>query len=296
MRKLIWLAGLACALGGGVFWALTRPETLPADWAEGLQADPQAGALVFAAAGCASCHAAPKAEGEARLILSGGHALASDFGTFHAPNISPDPQAGIGNWSLDDFANAVMRGVSPEGAQYYPAFPYTSYRHMKAQDVVDLYAFIRTLPASGVASLPHELQFPFTIRRGLGLWKARYVTDDFALQGELSPAEERGRYLAEALSHCGECHTPRDALGGLDPTKWLAGAPNPSGEGRIPNITPAELDWSEDDLVAYFTSGLTPDYDSAGGTMAEVVTNLAQLPEADRRAIAAYLKRVPAIR
>ena len=294
MGLLLRLAGLVAVLAAAGFWYLTRPDTLADNWAEEMAGDAQAGALVFAAAGCASCHAAPKSEGDARLLLAGGHAFVSEFGTFHAPNISPSP-AGIGAWSERDFAQALLKGVSPDGRHYYPAFPYTSYQHMTDQDVRDLFAYIRTLPPSDIASLPHELSFPFTLRRGLGLWKARYMESGFHLQGELSAAEDRGRYLAEALSHCAECHTSRDTFGGLDRTKWLAGAPNPSGEGRIPNITPAALDWSEDDLVAYFTSGLTPDYDSAGGTMTEVVRNLAQLPESDRRAIAAYLKRVEPI-
>jgi mono/diheme cytochrome c family protein len=267
------------------------------DWGADLSPDPNAGAgaLVFAAAGCASCHAAPKAEGDAEKVLSGGHAFASDFGTFYAPNISPSPAAGIGDWSMQAFAQALLHGISPGGQHYYPAFPYASYGLMTAQDVADLYAYVMTLPASETASLPHDLGFPFTLRRGLGLWKTLYLPDGYHVTGDLSPSEERGRYLAEALSHCAECHTARNALGGLDRSRWLAGAPNPSGEGRIPNITPVELDWSEDDLVAYFTTGLTPDYDSAGGTMAAVIRNLAQLPESDRRAIAAYLKRVPAI-
>ena len=114
--------------------------------------------------------------------------------------------------------------------------------------------------------------------------------------GPLSPEAERGRYLAEALGHCAECHTPRGPLGQLDRTRWLAGAPDPGGKGRVPNLTPAGLDWSEADLIGYFRTGFTPDFDSAGGLMAEVVQNLAELPEADLAALAAYLKAVPAVR
>jgi mono/diheme cytochrome c family protein len=285
---------LACVvLGAGVAFFMTRPAPLDDGFGAGLSADAEAGALVFAAGGCASCHAAPGAEGDAQKVLSGGLAIASDFGTFHVPNISPDPAQGIGGWSLPEFARAVTQGVSPGGAHYYPAFPYTAYRHMVAQDIVNLHAYLMTLPASDVASKPHEVGFPFNIRRGLGAWKLLYDRADFAVQGDLGAEATRGRYLAEALVHCGECHTPRDALGGLKRDAWFAGAPNPSGKGRIPNITPAALDWSQSDLVAYFTSGLTPDYDSAGGNMAEVVRNLAQLPESDRAAIAAYLEAVP---
>lgn len=293
MRRFA-LVLLACAvLGAGVAFFITRPAGLDESFGGRLTADAEAGALVFAAGGCASCHAAPKAEGDAKKVLSGGLAIASDFGTFHVPNISPDPDQGIGNWSLPAFARAVTQGVSPQGAHYYPAFPYTAYRHMAPQDVVNLHAYMMTLPASDTPSKPHDVGFPFNIRRGLGAWKLLYDHADFAVQGDLSPEATRGRYLSEALVHCGECHTPRGPLGGLQRDKWFAGAPNPSGKGRIPNITPAGVDWSESDLVAYFTSGLTPDYDSAGGEMAEVVRNLAELPESDRAAIAAYLKAVP---
>jgi mono/diheme cytochrome c family protein len=189
----------------------------------------------------------------------------------------------------------VTMGVSPQGKHYYPAFPYTSYVHMTDNDVADLFAYMQDLPVSDTQSRPHDVGFPFNIRRGLGLWKQLNMSDAFVLSGPRPEPVERGRYLVEALAHCGECHTPRDAIGGLNRAAWLTGAPNPSGKGRIPNITPGALDWSEADLVYYFESGLTPDYDSVGGSMAPVVANLAQLPASDRAAIAAYLKDVPAI-
>ncbi|NCO87460.1 MAG: cytochrome c, partial [Rhodobacterales bacterium] len=135
---------------------------------------------------------------------------------------------------------------------------------------------------------------PFNIRRAVGLWKVLFRSDAFVVTGALTPQQARGRYLAEALGHCGECHTPRNALGGLDRTRWLAGAPNPSGEGRIPDITPGRLQWTEAGIAEYLKSGFTPDFDTAGGEMAEVVRNTARLTDADRAAIAAYLKIVPA--
>lgn len=227
------------------------------------------------------------------MRLGGGQAFASDFGTFYAPNISPDPNHGIGSWNAVQFAQAVTRGVSPRGGHYYPAFPYTAYRHMTATDVLDLWAYMQTLPADQTSNKPHDVAFPFNIRRGLGLWKVLYGRGDFVLTGDLTPAQLRGRYLVEGLAHCGECHTPRGALGGIQRSAWLRGAPNPSGKGKIPGITPDQLEWSEGELVEYFTSGFTPEYDSAGGKMADVVGNLAQLPETDRAAIAAYLKALP---
>lgn len=292
MRRLGFLllsAGLLC---GAVFWQITMPRPVSADAFAGISGDATRGQQVFAASGCASCHMAPGATGDAQRILAGGQAFPTEFGTFHAPNISPDPGAGIGGWGLIDLANALWRGVSPDGAHYYPALPYWSYERMTAQDLADLYAYLMTLPADQTASKPHEIGFPYNIRRLLGAWKFLNMSPDFVVQGDLSETEQRGRYIAEALAHCAECHTPRNAIGGLDTSRWLAGAPSPDGKGQIPNITPAKLTWSEDEIVEYLTSGFTPEYDSAGGHMAHVVENMAQLPESDRRAVAAYLKKV----
>ncbi|NBE08616.1 cytochrome c [Paragemmobacter ruber] len=290
MRILPALAVLALG-GAAAGWWITAPAPLPAATFEGLTGDPVRGETVFTAAGCASCHAAPGAAGESALVLAGGQRFASDFGTFVAPNISPSDQ-GIGGWSVADLGNALMRGVSPEGAHYYPALPYTSYAKMQPQDVADIHAYMQTLPPSDVASLPHELAFPFSIRRTVGVWKALYLSEDWVLQGDLTPEESRGREIVEALAHCGECHTPRNALGAMDTGRWLAGAPNPSGEGNIPGITPATLTWSAGEIVTYLTTGFTPEFDSVGGSMVHVVDNMAKLPDSDRQAVAAYLKRV----
>ena len=140
-----------------------------------------------------------------------------------------------------------------------------------------------------------QIGFPFNIRRSLGIWKRLFVTNDWVITGDLTPEQTRGRYIAEALAHCGECHTPRNALGGLQRDNWLSGAATPDGKGKTPNITPGKLAWSEAEIVEYLTSGFTPAYDSVGGHMAHVVDNMARLPEADRKAVAAYLKLVPAI-
>lgn len=291
MRR--WLTSLiACAALGGIgFWAVTWPASLPETVAAGHTADTENGALVFAAAGCAGCHTDPKSED--LTMLAGGHPVESGFGTFYAPNISPSEQ-GIGDWTLPEFARAMRKGISPSGQYLYPAFPYTTYARMTDTDIADLFAYLGTLPADDTASLAHDISFPVTIRRGVGLWNRRYLDPTPVMTGALGPELERGRYLVEALGHCAECHTPRAAIGGLDLSQWMAGAPNPSGKGRIPNITPAALDWSQDEITEYLTSGFTPDYDSVGGSMAEVVTNISKLPEADRMAIAAYVKALAA--
>jgi mono/diheme cytochrome c family protein len=223
--------------------------------------------------------------------------FASPFGTFIAPNISPDPTHGIGGWSKTDLANAMLYGTSPTGQHYYPAFPYGSYVRMKLrgdglQDLANLHAFMQTLPASETPSQPHEVGFPFNIRRGLGLWKRVFLDDYWVASMPLESLPlQRGRYLVEALGHCGECHTPRNPVGAPINAQWLTGAANPSGEGRIPAIN--ALDWSEKDIAYYLETGFTPDFDSAGGHMAAVVENLAKLPASDRAAIAAYLAALP---
>lgn len=290
MRSFLGFFAFLFLVGSAVFWALTRPADLAQRWNDPVSGNVEAGALVFAAAGCASCHTSPAAtEQNGPPVLSGGRAFDTEFGTFYAPNISPYTGSGIGSWTFTEFARAVTLGVSPEGKHYYPAFPYTAYTKMEVGDVADLFAFMATLPASTEPNKPHLVAFPFSQRRAVGMWKRLYMTDSYHLASAPTPELERGRYLVEALAHCAECHTSRTALGGLDPLRWMEGAPDPAGTGRIPAITPDKLDWSETDLVAYFTSGLTPDYDSAGGVMAVVIENLSKLPEADREAIAAYL-------
>jgi len=292
MRRLFFAAVSLALVGFAAFWAMTVPRALPMAATATLTGDATKGAAVFRAAGCASCHMAPGATGDAQLVLAGGQKFPSDFGTFIAPNISPDPEQGIGGWTVADLANAMTRGISPEGQHYYPAFPYASYIRADLQDVADLKTFLDTLPADATPSQPHQLGFPFTIRRTVGLWKLLFLNADWVVTGALTPIEARGRYLAEALGHCGECHTPRNVLGAMQRDEWLSGAPDPSGKGTIPGIRPAALDWSEGDIVEYLTSGFTPDFDSAGGHMAHVVENLSRLAASEREAIAAYLKKV----
>lgn len=295
MGKLLRALILLGVIVGAAGWFLTAPDTLDAAQFDGLTGDPARGAVVFAAAGCASCHTAPETSPSLTPILTGGRVFASAFGTFYAPNISPDPEAGIGSWTDTELLTAIMRGVGRDGEHLYPAFPYDAYGKAAPQDMLDLVAHLRTLPADPTASLPHDVGFPFNIRRAVGGWKLLFRSTDWVVQGELTDAQTRGRYLVEALGHCGECHTPRNVLGGLQRGAWLAGAPNPSGDGTIPNITPGRLTWTESQIAEYLKSGFTPDFDTAGGEMAEVVTNTAQLTDADRLAIAAYLKIVAAL-
>lgn len=295
-RRIVFrLIGLALLLLAGAIY-VTRPERVEPDAIPDHTADLKNGERMFWAGGCTSCHAAPGATGDDKLVLAGGVELDTPFGLFRVPNISPDSTHGIGGWSKADFVTAMTLGTSPQGSHYYPAFPYTSYRNMRVEDLLDLKAFLDTLPASGAVVADHDLSFPFSWRGALGFWKALYLK---RTPPPPPPDAEgtvlRGHYLLTGPGHCAECHTPRDPLGGQDLKRWLAGGPNPDGEGRIPNITPADSgigSWSAGDIAYYLESGFTPDFDSVGGSMAAVQENWARLPSSDREAIAAYLETV----
>lgn len=295
MKRFLLTGSVLALIGLGGFLVITRPAHIDATAIAALTGDATRGEKLFWLGGCASCHVAKNAEGDAQTLLSGGQAFVTEFGTFHAPNISSDSDHGIGTWTKAQFADALLHGTSPDNQHYYPAFPYASYTRASLQEAVDLHSYMATLPASPEPNKPHDLGFPFNQRWLLGGWKLLFLSDAPVVTGDLTESETQGRHMVEGLGHCSECHTPRNALGGLDKSAWLAGAPNPDGKGRIPNITPSALDWSESDIAEYLKSGFTPDYDSVGGSMAEVVTNLSHLSDTERTAIAAYLKRVPAM-
>lgn len=298
--KLAFGVLAALLLVAATGWVASSPRRLnAASVAAAGPGDAQAGERVFRMGGCASCHAAPGATGDARRELAGGLELKTAFGKFVVPNISPDPTDGIGQWSFADFANAVQRGVAPDGHHYYPAFPYPSYARMTLADTADLFAFMRTLPPVKHKPPASQIPFPYSLRRGIGLWNLAFLHTDpvIALPQDTDPALLRGRYIVEGPGHCGECHTPRHAAGGVDPGQWLAGASNPDGEGSIPNLTPGTAglgDWSAKDIAYYLEAGFTPDFDSVGGSMVEVQENMSKLPASDREAIAAYLQAIPA--
>lgn len=283
---------LGAALVGVALWFVSAAKPLdPTEW-QSQPGDVLRGEQVFNIGGCASCHMEKGAKGEARLALGGGQAFATPFGTFYAPNISPS-QAGLSNWTTLDLANALLRGVRPDGAHYYPVFPFASYSRMEPQDVADLKAYLDSLPPVSRVNQPHDIPFPFNIRRSLGFWKLLFLRDTPVVES----AEPRGQYIVEGLGHCAECHTPRNILGGLDKGRWLAGAPNPEGKGRIPNLTPGGdlANWSVEDIAYYLETGFTPEFDTAGSTMVEVVENLSTASAEDRLAIARYLKALPVL-
>ena len=301
MLKLLFKLGMVAAiLGAAIFWFLTSPNNLPQNMLAGIENGvAEKGKLVFYAGGCGSCHAEKGAKKEKKLLLGGRHPLDTPFGTFYVPNISPHKENGIGDWTGAQFANAMMRGISPDGSHYYPAFPFTSYARMNLGDIADLWAYLKTLEPVDVANLDHDLPLLFKLRRGLGLWKLLFLSDDpIVAIDENNPKLVRGRYLVEGSGHCGECHTPRYLAGGIIKANWLGGGPNPEGKGNIPNITPHKTGigaWTESDIAYSLESGFTPEFDSFGSSMVSVQENMTHLPASDREAIAAYLKVVAGV-
>ncbi|MGA9202497.1 MAG: cytochrome c, partial [Pseudolabrys sp.] len=251
------------------------------------------GKIMFHAGGCASCHAVPKQEDKTRL--GGGLALGSPFGTFYVPNISSDRTDGIGAWTEAQFVTAMVKGTSPTGEHLFPAFPYTSYQRMSLGDIRDLFAYLKTLPAVTGKVRDHALPFPFNIRRTLGLWKLLFLDGrPFAPDPSQTAQWNRGAYLINAPGHCAECHSPRNMLGAIKRNQRFTGGPSPDGQGGVPNITQQKLkNWTVKDIADTLTTGMTPDADFVGGSMAEVVRNAAQLSEADREAMATYIKALP---
>jgi mono/diheme cytochrome c family protein len=302
-RTITFGAAAVLAAAALVLWWLTIPATVPAAALSPHTPDIANGRTMFEIGGCASCHATPAEDADKveRTKLGGGLPLHSPFGTFYVPNISPDPADGIGAWSEADFLNALTKGTSRRGRHLFPAFPYTSYAHMRIDDVRDLFAYLKTLPPVSGRARRHEIGFPFNIRRLVGFWKLLFFHGDaFTADPAQSAQWNRGAYLVNGPGHCAECHSPRNKLGAIIESQRFAGGPTPDGKGFVPNITSAglqhkdgDVSWSEKDIASFLANGMDPAGDFAGGAMAEVIRNTAELSAADREAIAAYIVTLP---
>jgi mono/diheme cytochrome c family protein len=301
MQRLTLIAAAAVVIGLGAFWIATLPAVIAASALPPYAPDAENGRTMFNIGGCASCHAVPNNDPDKvdRTRLGGGLALKSPFGTFYVPNISPDPKDGIGNWSEANFVTALWKGTSEHGNNLFPAFPYSSYQHMKLDDVRDLFAYLKTLPPVSGKVRRHDLSFPFNERRLVGGWKLLFLHGGpFVPDPSKSAQWNRGAYLVNGPGHCAECHSPRNVLGGIIESERFAGGPTPDGAGWVPNITPAGLQhddpaWSEKDIASFLADGMDPTGDFAGASMAEVIRNTSLLSPEDRGAIAAYITALP---
>ena len=298
LRRALIVVGVLALVAAVALWFLIAPKRLPAsEIAAGYHPDLANGQVLFTAGNCSACHATPGQDD--RNQLGGGLKLKSPFGTFVAPNISPDAKFGIGGWTEADFVNAMKRGVDDEGQHLYPAFPYTAYSLLKTSDVRDLFAYLKTLPAVARPTAPHQIKFPFSLRPAVGFWKLLYFRPhEFQPDPKRSAAWNRGAYLSEGPAHCAECHTPRNALGGPEAARLYAGAPNLEAGGRFAsNITPSKDglgDWSEQDIADFLKSGTDKCFNEPEG-MRQVIASTSKLPDADVAAIAAYIHALPPI-
>lgn len=295
LRGLARIGVAVILLAAGALYFLTRPTPLPANALTPHAAVLANGETMFNIGGCSSCHATPGQPD--RLKLGGGHALKTPFGTFKVPNISAHPTAGMGAWTELQFASAMLKGVGRAGEHLYPSFPYASYQRMSLDDVRDLFAFMKSLPAEAKPSEPHELSFPFNIRMMLGGWKLLFLdARPFVADPSKDAVFNRGAYLVDGPGHCAECHSPRNLLGGIDGAKRLAGGATADGKGWVPNITPHEDGigtWSAKDLEYFLAAGLTPNGGPVDREMAAVIANTSKLSPADRAAMALYLTSMP---
>jgi mono/diheme cytochrome c family protein len=277
MRLVVWL--LCCT---------TTRMTLAADDLV------ERGRYLFNVAGCVSCHTRDQP-------LAGGRPLNTPFGTFYPPNITPDPEHGIGTWGEPDFERALGEGISPAGEEYYPAFPYTSYTRIRPADMQAMYAYLMTRPASPYANRPHELPWYLFSRKLIRDWKpGRFTAGPYTDDPAHTAQWNRGAYLATALGHCEQCHTPRDQLGGLQRDQQLSGTPGGPGDRPVPNITMDRAtgigDWTPGQLRTFLATGQRPDGSYPGPLMSEVLaTSSLSLTEADRQALVIYLRSLPPV-
>jgi len=267
-----------------------NPSGVPAALA---QASPvERGKYLAKAADCMVCHTT-----QGGLEYAGGLGFKLPFGTLYSTNITPDKETGIGNYSDQDFLNAVHRGTRRDGARLYPAMPFTSYTYMSDADALAIKAYLFSLPPVRAAAPANTLTFPFNQRWAMGFWSALFNPDTrFEPDTSKSPEWNRGAYLAEALAHCGECHTPRNLAFALDNRKKFAGAV--TAGWRAFNISSDKTTgvgaWRDDDLVSYLSIGHAAGHGTAAGPMGEAVDHsLSQMAPDDIRAVVAYLRSVP---
>jgi mono/diheme cytochrome c family protein len=292
--KAIIAVAVLLGVGSATFVLLTRAGPLTAAQLPQHTASIERGRILYIIGGCISCHKPADTAGRDMTLPSGGRPLKTPIGIFYPPNITPDKATGIGNWSTLDFVNAVHLGISPKGSHYIPAFPYPSFHRMPLSDVIDLQAYVFSLPPVNATNRPADVLLPWLLRRGVGLWK-RLALDDppYRPDPSKSASWNRGAYLVNAPGHCGECHTPRNLLLIPDENRHLAGAPHPEGKDRVPslrNLVGRGRYADAEELTSAMRFGETMGFDrlSSGG-MGDVQSNLAQLPKEDVRAIAEYL-------
>lgn len=260
--------------------------------------DRDSGLYLARLAGCIGCHTDVEGGG---VPLAGGRALKTPFGIFYSPNITPDIKTGIGSWTREDFIAALKHGIRPDGRNYFPAFPYTSYSYLRLRDMLAIKTYLYSQPAARQVNRPHDLKLFYSWRWAINLWKLLFFRVE---SWQDNPVKDfrwnRGAYLVRAVTHCGECHTPRNLLGAMDFSRFLAGTRGGPGGGLVANITPHKGTgigrWDIEDITQLLKNGIKPNFDSIQGSMGEFIRDgLSFLNDEDLNAIITYLRSVPAI-
>ncbi len=303
IRKIAGAAALLGTAAFALFYVLTMPRPISAAAIPAHTADLKNGQVLYNAGGCISCHKPPENSGLDASLPSGGSPLVTPAGTFYPPNITPDKATGIGSWSDADFVNAMQRGISPEGEHHIPAFPYTSYAHMTTADILDIKAYLFSLPAVQHENKPPEMPLgplgEWVGRRLMGLWQLAGLNPRvFTPDAQQSAEWNRGAYLVAGPGHCAECHTPRTAIMTSDMSRWLEGGPHPEGKGKVPSLVDLmgrNRYKDVNDLKLALQNGEALGYEKlSSGGMGAVQSNLAKLPDSDVQAIATYLMSLKA--
>jgi mono/diheme cytochrome c family protein len=283
LRILIWLAAVAAVLFAS--WSFgTAPDAQ--------RTQVQRGEYLARAGDCISCHTA-----QGGAPYAGGYRLDTPFGYMLTSNITPDPDTGIGRWSIDDFYRAMHHGVNKDGQDMYPAMPYDFYSKVTRDDVAAIFAYLLTVEPVRNEVVVNHMDFPFSLRPTMAVWRELYFK-----AGELkpdpakSPSWNRGAYLVEGLGHCSGCHSPRNVLGGIEQGRSLSGAAVDGwfAPDLTPDIATGLGSWTVDEIAAYLKTGTVKGRTTAFGPMAEVVQNsLSYLADSDVQAMAEYLKAIP---
>ncbi len=293
--KTLTALALLAALGFSAFWLLSAPRPLTAADLPAHTGDAKNGERLYHAAGCHSCHLpGPDAAGIDASLPAGGAPLKTPVGTFYPPNLTPDPETGLGTWTDIEFVNAMQRGIGKSGQHLIPAFPYTSYAHMRREDVIDIRAYLASLPAVRNPGKRQDVPLQPIVRRGIGLWKLIGLDTSITTpDAEQTQSWNLGRSLVNGPGHCNECHTPRTLFMASDMARYLAGGPHPEGDGKVPSLRGLiERGRYKDanDIKLALQNGELLGYDKlSSGGMGKVQTNMSKLPDTDVAAIAEYL-------
>ncbi|KQT49360.1 hypothetical protein ASG47_03210 [Devosia sp. Leaf420] len=288
MKKRWVVLGAVVVVGAATAAYFLKPVTGPARDLS-LAGDVTRGQYAMRLGGCVACHTNAAAGG---AELAGGAGLVTQFGTFVPPNITSDPNVGIGNWTVEQFSAAMSDGMGPQG-HLYPAFPYENYTLMSDQEIVDLYAALMATEPVTTPAAQSQIPFPFNVRLLMAGWKNLFFSPHrFEPEAGRDDVYNRGKYLATGPAHCVACHTPRNALGALEWNQAFAGSPGGTG-GKAPALTRAalvEAGYDVETLAQTLQDGFTPGFDVLGGPMGEVIADGTSFwtPE-DRTAVATYL-------